>query len=59
MTEWMFDRSEGDELIIELAWFMKDLAEKDLGFINWTNMAKALYDAGYILDGEEIEYEDV
>ena len=59
MIEWMFDRSEGDELIIELAWFMKDLAEKDLGFINWTNMAQALYDAGYILDGEEIEYEDV
>ena len=47
-----------DEIINEIAWLMHDLCKDNIGFTNWTQIAEELYSRGYIVDEQEIIYED-
>ena len=48
-----------DEIINEIAWLIHDIVKKQkLGLVEWTGIAEELYDRGYIVDEQEIIYED-
>ena len=55
----MFEKTKHkDEIINEIAWLMHDL-RNEMGFDKWTKIATELYNRGYIVDQQEIIYEDV